>query len=263
MAAVNTPIELGTLPPMRSHSGNVGNFARFDSRSDLTITAVSMGAIDVSNAADGSDIIRDIVVGTHPGEDLLGGDDVTWASSDTVFAALIAAKINQKTAEHQYLAFSVTDHVFIIPKNPWAADTGTITVDDESFTASVANMNIEQAFAARVRVLSGAAAGIPDTKVYALGFDHSHYPVDAQAYLGSDLTLDGKAPGRFNLQTASAVELKFKSNQITTWRDFTGASEALAADTYEDPIDVFQWREVPTYIQAAAAAVATYRTRCI
>lgn len=263
MAFVNTPIDLGTLPPMRSHSGNVGNFARFGSRSDMTITAVSMGAIDVSDAANSSDIIRDIFVSTHPTEDLLGGDDVTWDTSDTVFASLIAAKINEKSSEHQYWAFSVTDHVFILPKNPWEADTGTITCDDESFTASVANMNIEQAFAAALRVLSGAAAGIPDTKVYAVGFDHSHYPADAQAYLGSGLVLDGKAPGRYNLRSASAVMMRFQADQITTWWDFAGATDTLAAGTVENPIDVYHWREVPLYVQAAAAAAATYRTRCI
>lgn len=255
----DTPIDLGTLPPVRSHSGDVAPHSRLDSLSDLMLWLPSIGAIDVNDSAT-TDTIADIVVSTHPGEDLLGGDTVTWSDDDATFAALIAAKINEKSAEHQYWARAVGDHVLILPKNPWVADTGTITVDDTGFTAAIEDMNGEQAFAAGVRVPSGAVAGIPDTKIYAVGFDHTHLPADARAYLGSGLSLDGKAPGRYNFRTTTPWRLTFQSDQITTWFDVGGGVLTLAADTDADR-HVYQWREVPWFVQAAAAAEPQYVTR--
>jgi hypothetical protein len=139
----------------------------------LTLLQISGGAIDISNAADGSDQILDIFVSTYPTEDLLGGETVTWATSDTVFAAAIARCINKHAGEHHYWATSLTDHVFIWPQDPSVADTGTITCDDVSFTASIANMNAEQAFGTEANWDSGNY-GIDifaGTAMYLIGFD--------------------------------------------------------------------------------------------
>lgn len=147
----------------------------FSTRCGLTLTAISGGAIDVSGGVDTSDIIRDIVVSTHPTEDLLGGDDVAWATSDTVFARKIATKINDKAGGHHYWATSVTDHVFIWPQDGSESDTGTITFDDESFTATGADMNVEQVFVAAVNWTSPnyGVDAFADTKMYRIGFDPS------------------------------------------------------------------------------------------
>lgn len=149
----------------------------FSLRTGLTLTAISGGAIDVSNAADTSDNIKDIVVATHSDEDLLGGDTVTWATSDAVFARLIAEKINEKADEHHYWATHATDHVYIWPQDGSASDTGAITVDDTSFTASVANMNSEQAFVAATKWVSGnyGVDAFADAKMYRIGFDFSNF----------------------------------------------------------------------------------------
>jgi hypothetical protein len=254
---------LSAPPQIRSATGVVAQHSRFDQFSCMMLWKLSGGAIDVSNAADGSDNVKDLFVDTYPTEDLLGDDTVTWATSDTEFARLIALKINQKSAGHHYWATSVTDHVFIWPKNPWIADAGVITVDDTSFTAAVANMDIEQPWATGIRVISGQSSGIPGTSMYAIGFDNSNLPLDVGAYMGYEEgnddrpTLDGRKPGRFNLQTQSPWKLTFSSGQITNWYDMGGGLRSLAADT-DRVRNIFQWREYPMFVQAAAAATPTY-----
>lgn len=161
----------------------------------ITLTTISGGAIDISNAADGSDNIKDITVAG--GADLLGGDTVTWATSDAVFAALIAKKINEKAAEHSHWAtigIGATDHVLVWPQDGTAQDTGAIAVDDTSFSASVENMNSEQAFAAATRVPSRnyGINALPDTKMYQVNFDFD--------YLGSTVNDN-------NIENFSAVHM--------------------------------------------------------
>lgn len=161
----------------------------------VTLTQISGGAIDVSNAANGSDTIADIVVATHSGEDLLNGATVTWATSDAVFARAIARKINEEADNHHYWATvggASNDHVFIWPQDGSSSDTGAITVTDTSFTASIANMNSEQAFAAAVRAPSWnyGADVLPDTNMYRVDFDFD--------YLGSEVNDD-------NIENMAAV----------------------------------------------------------
>ena len=129
--------------------------ARFAVSGCLDKIVISGGAIDVSGAADGSDTLKSVFSSTYPTEDLLGGDTVTWATDDATFARLICAKINEKSTGHHYWATRAADHVFVWPKDGTVSDTGVISVDDTSFTASVANMNVEQAFVAGVPLISG------------------------------------------------------------------------------------------------------------
>lgn len=153
--------------------GQAVPIARLEVPGGLTLTKISGGAIDVSNGTDGSDIISNIKVSTYPTEDLLGGSSVTWATSDAVFARLIARKINENAGSHHYWATNVADHVMIWPQDGTAADTGTITSTDVSFTSSITNMNSEQAFVAAVKWNSGneGADAFADTAMYQIGFD--------------------------------------------------------------------------------------------
>lgn len=258
----NKIIQFSAPPQIRSTTGVAAQHSRFDQFSCLTLWKLSGGAIDISDAA-AADTIAAIFSSTHSTEDLLGGATVTWATDDGTFASLIAAKINEKSAQHHYWATAISDHVFVWPKNPWVADTGTITVDDTGFTASVANLNAEQAWATGARVLSGTTSGIPGTSMYALGFDHSNLPTDVGATMGyvdgadARVELDGRKPGRFNLRSQSPWRLIFEADQITNWYDMGGGKRTLAADT-ERSRHVYQWREFPVFVQAAAAATPEY-----
>jgi len=249
-------------PQVRSSTGVAAQHSRFDQFSNLMLWAASGGAIDISDAA-ATDTIAGVFVSTHSTEDLLGGDVVTWGTDDATFALLIAAKINEKTAGHHYWAVAVSDQVMIWPKDPWKADTGTITVDDTGFTAVVANMNVEQAFVTGFRVLSEQAAGIPGAGMYTIGFDHSNLPLDSGASMGyaegddDRVEVGGRKPGRFNLRSQSPWKLKFECDQITSWYDMGGGKRTVAADTEVERI-IYQWREFPVFIQAAAAATPSY-----
>lgn len=159
--------------------GSIGDgqsVALFSLRCGLTLNDISGGAIDISDAATG-DSIADIFVSTHPTEDLLGGDTVAWATDDATFARLIATKINEKANEHHYWATHASNHVYIWPQDGSAADSGTITADDTGFTASIANMNSEQAFAAATKWVSGnyGVDAFGGTTMKRIGFDFSNF----------------------------------------------------------------------------------------
>lgn len=181
----------------------------------LTLTKVSAGSVTVT-AAGAGDTVALLMVGSV---DLLNGATVTYATSAAYFAYLIAAKINQNTANHDYWATVVSDVVWIFPQDGRTVDTATITVDDTGFSATVANMNSAQTFVAAVKWDSGNLGqdAFADTGMYRVGFDFSvvqSLTTDWDAtsgrameitYTVEDQTLDVYVggPGRHRLTTTS------------------------------------------------------------
>jgi len=226
------------------------NHPRLTLPSGLTLTSISGGAIDISGA-DTGDSILDIFVSTHPTEDLLGGDTVAWATSDTVFARLIARKINEKAAEHHYWATAVTDHVFIWPQDGSAADTGTITCDDVGFTATIADMNAEQAFVAAVRWNSGneGVDAFADTKMYRIGFDMDHL-----RSINDEIDMSGALGAEVDFTTEDQILTLYFSGGGTIPLGASAVTKTIAT------LGVAQ-RHVDLFAQSAAAQNPTYVNR--
>jgi hypothetical protein len=167
-----------------------------------------------------------------------------------VFGRLISRRINFVAGGHHYWSTCATDHVFVWPQDGTEADTGAITCDDESFTASITNMDSEQAFAAAVQWDSGndGVDAFPDTAMYQVDFDMS--------YLRS---LDSN----WSLTSALGAELKLISeDQILNW--FIGArGKAPIAAGANELIDVLAVAQghLRLFVQSAAAQNPTYRFR--
>jgi hypothetical protein len=220
----------------------------------LTLTQVSGGTIDISNAADGSDNILDIFVSTYPTEDLLGGETVTWVTSDAVFAQLIARTINKHAAEHHYWATAAAAVVYIWPQDGTAADTGSITGDDVSFTATFVAMNTAQAFVAAINWDSG-------------NYGQDIFASTAIFQIGFDLTELRSLNTDWDLTTAKAMRLTITAeDQIV--RVFCGARGQIAIPASDATTDIEGKRSIHVlgamdghikyFIQAAAASNPTY-----
>jgi hypothetical protein len=254
MPSAAEPAQFGA-PPRYGH--NIIPINRLGLTGHITLTKISIGFATLAGASGSIDSL------TIGGMNIMSAS-VPFNTSADVTSNDVIANINANGANHNYWAFktATSAKLAVAPKNPWAADTSALVTTGSTMTSTDVNLNTGQSFVAAARVPSGAS-NITGTSVYAVGIDMSNMPANTQTIMGTG-SIGGHPAMKMNAQSIVGYGLNFTSDQnVTINQGYEGADLFVADATFvrRRDLNLFQWREIPTFLTFAAAASFYYELR--